>query len=190
MLKGVGRQATHVALVALLWTLLFEFNETVFAGAQLSLITNLLFLPALLRPLAVLLFGGAGVLGLFLGALVTFPVESLSGLSVVIVAAASSVPAWIAVVIMRRRQRFAAQLGDDLSGLEFNTIVIIALLCSALNAAAHYLAFWYVPQTEHSFAQFAGMLAGDTIGCFLMLSLLSIVLRGLKSWAVSEGAEG
>ena len=141
MFKGIGRQATHVALIALLWTLLFEFNETVFAGAQLSLITNLLFLPALLRPLAVLLFGGAGVLGLFLGALVTFPLESLSGLSLVVVAAASSVPAWIAVAIMRRRQRFAAQLSDDLSGLEFNTIVIIALLCSALNAAAHYWLF-------------------------------------------------
>lgn len=51
MLKGAGRRATQVALIALLWTLLFEFNETVFAGAQLSLITNLLFLPALLRPL-------------------------------------------------------------------------------------------------------------------------------------------
>jgi hypothetical protein len=190
MLKGVGRQATYVALIALLWIALFEFNETVFAGAQLSLITNLLFLPALLRPLAVLLFGGAGVMGLFLGALVTFPVESLTGLSLVVVAAASSVPAWIAVAIMRRRQRFAAQLSDDLSGLEFNTIVITALLCSALNSGAHYFAFWYVPQTEHSFAQFAGMLVGDTIGCFLMLSLLSIVLRGLKSWAAKEGAEG
>lgn len=190
MFKGVGRHTAYVMLIALIWIALFEFNETVFAGAQLSLITNLLFLPALLRPLAVLLFGGAGVLGLFLGALVTFPVDSLSGPSLVSVAAASSVPAWIAIAILRQQSHFAAQLGDDLSGLEFKTIVIIALLCSALNAAAHSLAFWYVPQTEHSSAQFFGMLAGDTIGCFLMLSLLSIVLRGLKSWAAKEGAEG
>lgn len=61
MFKGAGQHAAHVMLIALIWTALFEFNETVFAGAQLSLITNLLFLPALLRPLAVLLFGGAGV---------------------------------------------------------------------------------------------------------------------------------
>ena len=66
-------------VIAFIWIALFEFNETLFAGAQLSPITNLLFSPALLRPLAVLLFGGAGVLGLFLGALVTSPIASRSG---------------------------------------------------------------------------------------------------------------
>ena len=180
MLKELGYQAGSGLIVALVWVGTVEFNEFVFAGARLTLFANFIFLPALLRPLAVLLFGGAGVAGLFVGSLITFPLGSLSLISLMSVAAAGSFPAWLAVALIRRKKAYAGQLGRDLGGLRFQTVVAIALVSSVFNAVAHFMAFWYVPQMQQSLAQLGTMIIGDTVGSFMLLWLISILLRARK----------
>ena len=57
--------------VALAWVALFELNAYWFEFLVVSPYVGWIFLPAALRVLAVLLFKARGVLGLFLGALIT-----------------------------------------------------------------------------------------------------------------------
>lgn len=177
MLSHYRRQALYVTLVMVVWIVSFELNETLFAVAQYSIVANLIFLPAMLRPLAVLLFGPAGVLGLFLGAVVTFPMSSLDTASLIAVCAASSIPAWLAIQLVHKMPSFSYQLGNELAGLELKTILVIAVLSAALSASAHYYAFWFVPQTDHSFEQLVSMFIGDTIGSLIVLYLISAGLR-------------
>ncbi len=181
MLRDAGHQLGYALIVALTWIAVVEFNESVFSGAQLTLFANFIFLPALLRPLAVLLFGGAGVIGLFIGSMITFPMSSLSLLSLTCVAAAGSLPAWLAITLMRQTKPLSAQLGQDLAGIQSQTIIVIALISSLFNAIAHFVAFWYIPQMQHSFAQLGTMIVGDTIGSFMLLWLVSILLRAFRN---------
>ena len=43
-------------IVALVWTALFHLNDFFFNAAEVALLVSLIFLPAVLRPVAVLLF--------------------------------------------------------------------------------------------------------------------------------------
>ena len=180
MLTRARSQLIYALIVAFVWSLVYMFNEAVFAAAQLNVVANLIFLPAMIRPLAVLVFGGACVAGLFLGAIITFPLSPLTLPALIAVCAASSFPAWLALSLLRKRPSLASQLSGELAGLQLSTIFQIAILTAALSATSHYFAFWYTPQTTHSFEQLAAMFIGDALGSMLMLWFISIVLRGLK----------
>ena len=79
--------------------------------------------------------------------------------------------------VVARAAKDIVYTGNELAGLELKTILVIAVLSAALSASAHYYAFWFVPQTDHSFEQLVSMFIGDTIGSLIVLYLISAGLR-------------
>ncbi len=171
---------SRAALVAMVWSVMYFANEYVFEAAQYTRVANLIFLPAMIRPLAILVYGNAGFVGLFLGAMITFPLQPLTLSSLLLVSFASSAPAWLAIRWISSLLSYASQFNCALLGLRLKTILLIAVLTAALSASTHYLVFWAAPQIEHSLPQALSMFLGDVIGSFLMLYLLSIFVRYMK----------
>lgn len=165
-----------VAVVVLLWTLLFELNHWLFSSVEQTPFISWMFLPAALRVLAVLLLGWRGVAGLFLGALLTHrPEQGLDLLDTLALPALSAGTPWLAVLCARRWLGIA----PDLSGLSFGQLWVIATL-GAVSSTALHNAYFSTRSAGHDWlAGFLPMLAGDMLGTLVLLYLSAAVLRRL-----------
>ena len=95
----IRQQLFEVAVVVLLWTLLFELNDWMFSSVERTPFINWVFLPAALRVVAVLLLGWRGVAGLFLGALLTNrPEWGVNLMDTLALSTLSAAAPWVAVV--------------------------------------------------------------------------------------------
>jgi len=65
-LKNTKNAALCIAGVAITWLIFFKLNAFIFASFEKSPFVNLVFIPAGVRLIAVLVFDELGVLGLFL----------------------------------------------------------------------------------------------------------------------------
>lgn len=84
MLDRIYINTVYVFFVAAIWTVLFFANGYIFDAAEVAPLVSFVFLPAALRPVAVLLFGVPGVIGLILGAALTMPTVEIVNTSTVL----------------------------------------------------------------------------------------------------------
>ncbi len=157
--------------IAVAWAILYRLNDVWAETLAWSDGVTWLFLPAAVRPLAILLFGVRGAAGLFLGSLLTMslftdaPVER-----VVSVAAISALAPLIAVTCVVR----CLALRHHLRGL---TTLHLVVASSALSVALHNVYYWNANFHADLYSGMLPMLVGDLLGTFIVLYFARSALR-------------
>lgn len=159
--------------VALAWYLLFHFNQWLFVSFSVSDQVSWIFLPAAIRMLAVVLFGWAGVLGLFLGSLFTNQLfGEVSTASALTASFLSAVGPWLAF----RTCTHWLHLPEDLSGLKPHHLLILSLVGAFFISVPHCIFYYASGISPRLFSDLITMFSGDLIGTLLVLYGASLVL--------------
>jgi hypothetical protein len=165
-------------VVVLLWTGLFYLNEWLFSAVSLSSVINWIFLPAAIRMLAVMALGWVGVVGLFIGALLTTDIIMHSGWHDAIVIAGLS--ALGPIIAVRACTRWLG-VSEDLSGLRPSQLVIFSLAGAVCNVVPHNIYFFFTGHTPDIFSGLIPMLVGDLLGTLVILYVASLALKLLTA---------
>ena len=167
--------AGAAAITALAWIGAFYLNEWAFAAAERNHFVSLVFVPAGVRILAVLILGWPAAIGLFFGSLITaapiwhLPAAIIPGL---ISALGPAAAVGIGTCSMRLR--------DDLQGITPRQIAIISITDGAFNAIPSNLFFWLQHRVATPWHDVAPMFVGDLLGTAALLYLAGVVMRLLR----------
>ena len=160
--------------VAVAWYLLYHLNQWLFASFSVSEQVNWIFLPAAIRMLAVVLFGWAGVLGLFLGALVTNQLfGEVSPVSAVTVSALSALGPWLAFRVCTQW----LHLPDDLAGLKPHHLLILSAVGAFFICVPHCIFFYLSGISPNLWSDLIPMFTGDLVGTLVMLYAASLLIK-------------
>jgi hypothetical protein len=173
-LASAGRPWLPVLGTAIAWVALYRLNDVWSEALAWSDGVTWLFLPAAVRPLAILLFGLRGAAGLFLGSLLTMSIFTDAPLDrVVSVAAISGLAPLIAVTCVLR----CLALRHHLRGLTTLHLMIIVVASSALSVALHNVYYWNTSFHSDIYSGMLPMLVGDLLGTFVVLYVARSALR-------------
>lgn len=157
----------QLTLIAGAWVFLYILNDWLFDHVAVSQYASWVFLPAALRMLAVLLCGWTGVLGLFIGSLVTgYYTHDLGDPSMVIVLAGFSALAPMVAYLLCAR---CFGLRADLQGLSAMQLIALSVTVALVGSVMHNLHFAAIGATPAFSETFVTMFAGDLIGTFVVL---------------------
>jgi predicted permease len=178
---------SHVAIAVasgLLFSLSFRLNQYFDEQFVYSAGISLLFLPAGVKLLAVLIgrlpaIVGLLVVGIYLGTGI-WPDKTMT--SVIYFAIVSLMTYPIAAFGLMR----LLHIRHDLSNLRYHHIVLLSLAASVLNGIVHNLLYITqgVTSSEELWQKSAAMALGDFMGCFVVVALFhaaTSVLRGVRS---------
>lgn len=171
---STGAMILFVLGVAVSWFILFRFNAWFFSGIQITFFINWIFLPAAIRMLAVMVGGGAGVMGLFLGAVVT-NLEQLryEPFNIVVLAGLSALGPLVAVQLCTRW----LQLPSDLAGLKRSQLLVFAVAGAVFITFPHNLYFYFTGLSPDAWSGIVPMFVGDLAGTLIVLYLASFSLK-------------
>jgi hypothetical protein len=162
---------------ALAYSLFFFANDWLFQIARVSDHISWVFLPAAIRMLAILMFGWAGVVGLFIGSLAVIwdlmleePAHALT------LAVLSSVPSMLAARFVQR----AIGIGADLAGMTGRHLLCFGLAGGLLNSLVHTVYFATREGSLGPLHGFVPMFVGDTLGTLIVLYLGALALRRVR----------
>jgi len=124
MLQRLAINLGYSVFVALAWVGLWHLNGFLFNAAEVAPLVSLVFLPAILRPMAVLIFGVSGAIGLILGAAVTLPLISPPSLPILLIILSNGLVAWLVLLLLRRIPTYRSELTYDMTGLTLRTIIL------------------------------------------------------------------
>lgn len=172
-----GQLLAAIAGSALAYVAFFLLNDWLFSQAKVSNYISWVFLPAAIRMLAVLLFGWAGVAGLFIGSLAMLsgsldhdPVHAL------FLALLSSVPSLLAARLVQR----TVGIGDDLAGMTGRHLLVFGLAGGLTSSLVHTVYFMGYQGSLEPLHGFWPMFVGDSLGTLITLYLGALVLRQIR----------
>lgn len=170
-----------VAVSGALWAGCWFLNKALLSDTLVTTGINLVYLPAGVRLLLVLLFGPWGALGIFLVDPLLFFSEFGSG-SVAEVIGASFISAFAPYLTVLGFCR-ATGLSPRLSGLRPLHLPILALLVSVVTPLLFNLHFLvHDRHADDDFARnFAAMATGDFLGCFAVLGIARLMLAARRA---------
>lgn len=167
----------HGTGVAIAWYGLFHFNQWLFVSLSVSEQVNWIFLPAAIRMLAVVLFGWAGVLGLFLGSILTNQLfGEASPAAALTVSFLSALGPWLAF----RTCTHWLHLPEDLTGLKPRHLLMLSAVGAFFISVPHCIFFYVSGISPRLFSDLIIMFTGDLIGTLLVLYAASFVLKLLS----------
>lgn len=162
---------------ALGFYLLCEINDWLFQALAYAEGVNWVFLPSGLRLGLVLMFGGAGALGVVLGSLFV-GLERPQALEVTVVAAfLSGLAPWLARWVCLR----ALGLRDNLSHLKARQLMQMALIFALISAVLHQVLYVSTGLSDSLLKGTAVMALGDLLGTLLVLYGIKLLLRARPS---------
>jgi hypothetical protein len=164
-----------VLLVTLLWVLLYQLNMAVFHKLLFSTYVTWIFLPSGIRLISVIIFGRLGVLGLFIGALITYYLNGFTLGNPFIVATISAVNPYMAVLT----SRFLLNIDDVFTELSAKKLLVISLISAAFNSFSHQLYLHLRDMAGFPSDAFV-MFYGDFFGALIVMYLMSIIIKYLK----------
>jgi hypothetical protein len=167
--------ALCIAGVALAWVLFFKLNAFVFSYFEKTEFVNLVFIPAGVRLVAVLLFDELGVIGLFFGALITSPSFSTNINEAILISLVSALNPYLAVHITRR----LLKVDHLLSQLNAKELVLMGLFSALFNCLSHHFYFEFA-NLRASWADCENMFIGDIFGIGIILTLFVICLKLIR----------
>ena len=174
--KEFGRFLMAVVLSGLGFIVANELQQPLISNVDVGVSAP--YLPAGMRLVAVAIFGVAGALGLFLASLWvtsgTFP--EADAVSLVLIAGASGFAPLLALAIVRR----FFGIGDQLRELSFRSLIILIALMSVLSPLAHQGIFLLTGVAPASLYNLLAMIAGDVVGCMLVVLAVATVWRWTK----------
>jgi hypothetical protein len=142
------------------------------------------FLPAFVKVVAVMVAGGAGALGIFIGSLASGLFITHDTLSLALWhAALSTTGVLVAVYLMRWGLRL------DVLPMTLPMLLAVAVLSSVTNAVLHGL-FWsqwdaYVRSVDEIALMIFGDLTGVAVG-FLLLRASVLAMKKARTWRASS----
>jgi hypothetical protein len=167
------RKAVPIAVIAIAWWASFHLNAWVFAGMQHTSVASWVFLPAVFRPLAILMYDKIGAVGLVLGGYLTvYGTTHGDNVHEVMLSVVSGVTPYFAVTLGKR----LLAIPSNLAGLRMNHIIVLSASCAASNAIVLNGYMWASGHLNNDFMQVATVFVGDIIGATIMLFLISSVL--------------
>lgn len=179
-LKNTKNAALCIAGVAISWLIFFKLNAFIFASFEKSPFVNLVFIPAGVRLIAVLVFDELGVLGLFVGALITSPSFSTNINEAILISLVSSLNPYLAVHVTRR----LLKVDHLLTQLRAKELVLMGLFSALFNCLSHHFYFEFANR-RGSWADCANMFIGDLFGIAIMLSLFMIILKFIRKFTAT-----
>lgn len=171
---SAGRILAPVLATALAWLALYGINGLWTAELAWSEGVTWFFLPAALRPLAILLFGWRGAAGLFIGALLTMATftDAPWERSVAVAAISALAPLMAVTCVLR-----CLALRRHLRGLTALHLMVVVLASSALSVALHNLYYWSMALHDNPYSGLLPMLVGDLLGTLVVLYAARSALR-------------
>ena len=175
---------SHIATAVtsgVLFSLSFRLNQFFDAQFVYAAGISLLFLPAGVKLLAVLVgrlpaILGLLVVGIYLGAGI-WPDKPMSSIVYFAVVSLMTYPiAAFGLMHLLHIQR-------DLSNLRYHHIVWLSLAASVLNGVVHNWLYWTqgVTASEELWQKSAAMALGDFMGCFVVVALFHATMNVLRS---------
>ena len=165
----------YSTFVALTWIALWHLNGFFFNAAEVTPLVSLIFLPAVLRPVAVLLFGVPGAIGLILGAAMTITAIDPINFSLILITLSNGLTALGSLTLMRQIPSYRCELTGDMAGLTLRTIIAFAGLTAVASTVVTSLIFSLSPTLSWTWGLSLSMLFGDAVGALLVLYLLSLL---------------
>ena len=175
------------------WTFMWQFQlllTKAIPQLDFALGVSLIFLPAGIRTLSVLVFGFRGAVGVFLGAMLSTMeymghVASMDFAVHTAIGAISAFSAWVAMVAVCKIRK----IDDDLSQIGFGDVLAIVFSQGLLSATLHQYVFRLFHfdaafETEswgQIYTLWAGMAIGDIVGSMILLLSGISVVHFLKS---------
>lgn len=175
---------SHIATAVasgILFSLSFRLNQFFDDQFVYSAGISLLFLPAGVKLLAVLVGRLPAILGLLMvGIYLGFGIWPDKPLSSVVYFAVVSLMTYpIAAFGLMR----LLHIRHDLSNLRYHHIVMLSLAASVLNGVAHNWLYLTqgVTASEELWLKSAAMAFGDFMGCFVVVALFHAIMGALRS---------
>lgn len=168
----------HIGLSAALWVCAYYLNGWLFSAFESTRTASWVFMPAAVRLLAVLLFGGWGALGLGVGTLITnVPIFGLMTVPSVSVATLSAMAPYLAV----QAGRVLLHLPATLQGITGVSLLQLGALSAASSVILHSVLFYFLGSAS-GLRGFVSMLVGDVVGTVLVLYALRVLFVVGGQW--------
>lgn len=157
----------YPTIIATVWVALYALNDWLFEHVAVSVYASWVFLPAALRMLAVMLCGWVGVLGLFVGSMITgYYTHGLTDPGMLVVLAGlSALAPMMAFLVCTHWFGWRG----DLRGLSAMQLVVLSTLVSFFGASLHNLHFLTIGAIDGFGSTFMTMFVGDMAGTFIVL---------------------
>lgn len=186
----VNAKLTPYFFGALGWTIAWQMQlllQRLIPELDYEVGVALIFLPAGIRTLAVLVFGFRGAVGVFCGSIFStieymghLPALDASILLIICVISAFS------AYLMMQLVCWWQKISSDLEELQFSDVLFIVFSQGLLSATLHQIVFarmnlegtYSNPSTWDTFRLWAGMATGDIVGSMLLM-LSGIALANL-----------
>gem|GEM_PF-843717 len=196
----VNAKPTPYLFGALGWLLMWKLQvllQHFVPNLDYAIGVSLIFLPAGIRTLAVLVFGLRGAIGVFIGCIFS-TIDYLGHLPAFDASYALTICAISAfsAYLMMQLVCWWQKIGTDLDELTFNDVLIIVLTQGLLSASLHQLVFarlnlegaYASPSGWESFRLWAAMATGDIVGSMLLM-LSSIALANVVNSLLGAGRQ-
>jgi hypothetical protein len=169
-ISGIKTICIQVAIVTLIWVIFYRLSLWLFSYFEYNPRVYWIFLPAGIRMISVFIFGWAGVLGLFIGSVITNE-EEMSNYVIYLAMISSLAP-----MFAKRICKWWFNISSTLQGLTGKQLLVFSVVGALANALFSSLHF-YVSSVSESFNDFAPMFVGDLLGTFIILYLVKGLLR-------------
>ena len=173
-----------VGAVAIAWLLFFKLNSFIFSYLETNQFVSLVFMPAGIRLVSVLLLEEYAVIGLFIGALLTSPMTSVNLTQILIISLISALNPYLAV----HTTKYLLKIDNLLNNLSAKELILMGIFSAGLNCISHHL-YFYLTDIRTSWADCASMFVGDLLGISIMLFLFSMGLKFIRRSTLSTIAE-
>ena len=160
----VRSAALQILLVTCVWIVFYHLSTDVLAYFAFNHETFWVFLPAGIRLVAVILFGWVGVVGLFIGSVLT--PDDVPFTHVLLLSAVSALAPKLALISGRR----LLHLSPILTALTPFHLVVLALMASTYNALMRVGLIHLLGHAQPVF-NLLPMFVGDLVGTFIIFYL-------------------
>lgn len=180
MLSALRLNLAMLVASALLFLLSFAVNEWLFFNSEYVRGINWIYLPAGMRLLCTLLFGGAGALGVLLATWLTCFYYYFPG-SVERASAGAVISAAAPYLVYLLAQRLSG-LQVSLANLSPRRLLWLILLYAIASPLLYHLWFWWRGTSGDLLAGFAVMFIGDLLGSLLLVYAIKLLLLLRPAW--------
>lgn len=178
-LLHVRRQLAVIGCIALTYLLTVAANEFIFRNVQFAAGIKWVYLPAGMRMLCTLLFGGTGAIGILLASLISsllyyYPHDPVRA---IFTAGISALAPYVVYLIAIRKLGLRASLINLTAPRLMLLILLYSIACPLMHQSWNALNGDTVNVTERFVVMFIGNLSGTLIIVYMLRLGLKLVLR-------------
>jgi integral membrane sensor domain MASE1 len=154
----------------------FKINEVFDSITQYAVGINLVFIPAGIKLLCLLVGGEAALVGLLLSNVyASMGVWEHTSVMQMVYFAVTAVGSYYVTVLVVKR---LMHIDDSLSNLHYLHIVILSAVGSILNGFVHNVVYVWQDKVkgEDFFASATAMVVGDFLGCFIVIMFFNLFI--------------